>query len=140
MRLQIAIGFENDLEAELLQRRFHRLAVIDRIGERPHQPVVVIGNDQRHAPLRHRGCGGRKHQQQGKQKPQVEPPPAQSPADHSISLWHEQAGLLAENRLLYAARIGFSASLQRDSSSSMALVPPCTCSLALKEPSLSSSF
>ena len=60
---EIAVGFENDLEAKLLQRRFHRLAVIDGIGQRPDQPVVVIGDDQRHAPLRH-GGGGRRQDQQ----------------------------------------------------------------------------
>jgi hypothetical protein len=55
---QIPVGFENNLEAELLQRRFHRLAVMDGIGEWPHQPVVILCHDQCHAPFRHR-CGGR---------------------------------------------------------------------------------
>ena len=75
---EIAVGFENDLETELLQRRFHGLAVMDGIGERPDQAVVVIGNHQRHAPLRHRSGGRRQDQQQGKQQAQVEPPPARS--------------------------------------------------------------
>ncbi|WP_206517449.1 hypothetical protein, partial [Mesorhizobium sp. M7A.F.Ca.CA.004.12.1.1] len=52
--------------------------VMDRIGERPNQAVAVLGYDQSHASLSHRGGGAHEHQQQGKKQAQVEPPPGLS--------------------------------------------------------------
>ncbi|MCV3206158.1 hypothetical protein OHD62_03570 [Mesorhizobium sp. YC-39] len=68
------------------QRHVERLG---KHGQRLGQPTVVVGHDQRHAPLRHGSGGRREDQQQGKQQAQVEPPRPGHLPKHFISLPHE---------------------------------------------------
>ena len=67
---QVAVGLEENLEAERRQRVFDGAGVVDGVGERPQRRVAIGAEDKRHATLGQRGGRDESREDDGKQNAQ----------------------------------------------------------------------